>query len=176
MKYSVNFLRTSALDSPNFLSKFTGDVVILTRNLDDLVVLSILSWYLDPEIGILVRMKISERIENNSDLSHLELLLRTKGQMLCYLCDTHNYHTRDFFGNLVTAKRCQRLTKQLKFERRKLTKPSRTIRKRGYKDKGSLKKQHEYHSFASFTAEQNKIELERLTRKQTLAFLQGFIE
>lgn len=174
-RYSVNFLRTSVFDSPNFLIKYTGDVVIRTRDLDDLIVLSIASWYLEPEIGILIRLKISEMIRNNFDLSLVSFFLQNKGEMLCYLCDTQNFHTRDFFGNLVTESRFDKLIKLVKLEKRKTSKPSRTIRKRGYKDKGSLKRQHEYHSFASFTFEQNELELKRLTLQNSISFCQGFI-
>lgn len=174
LKYSEKFLRTSALDNPNFLEKHTGDLTITTRDSTDLVVLALVSWFIDKEIGILLRLKLEQMIGKNEDLNFIRLLLENKGLALCYLCDTQLWHTRDFFGNVLTDARLQRLTKQVKFQRRILKRPSRVQRKRGYKDKGSLKKIHEYHEFASGTLEQNTIEAKRLSQQETILFLQGW--
>lgn len=175
MSYSEKFLRTSALVDPNFLERYENNIQVNTRNADDLAVLAIWSYYLDTEIGILLRFELKEIIENNSDLDFLEFLLEGKYEMIQYLLQTSKWHTRDFFGNLVTKNRLTRLSKICRFRRRLTGKPQRLVRRRGYKDKGSLKFPHEYHSFSTGTRAMKTLEEERESSKDTYLFLQGFL-
>jgi hypothetical protein len=55
-----------------------------------------------------------------------------------------------------------------------LRKPVRVQRKRGYKDKGSLRKIHEQHDFSEQTFEMNEIEQRRLTSSQTIQLARGW--
>lgn len=172
---SVKFLRSSALVNPNFLEKYDGTMIISTRDLDDLLVLGILSWYLDKEIGILLRLELEEIIHSNNDLFIINFVLTNKGSMLNFLLESGLWHTRDFFGNLLTDKRLSRLSKQLKFRKRVTIDPKRIQRKRGYKDKGTLKRRHEVHQLWVSTEEHNLLEEFRKTRQDTFDLLQGFL-
>lgn len=176
-KYSDIFFRTSASDSPKWLDvNFENTITLKTRKLDDLIVLSMLSYYIPEEIGILLRFELQEVANRNPEVEILHFLLQGKGLMYCFLCDTKLWSTRDFFGNILTSKRLKQSRNlfSLKFKSKK--RPKRTLRHRGYRDKGSLRKNHEYHSFVSFTKEMNEIEELRRVRKDTLAFLQGYLE
>jgi len=172
--YATNFFRTSALDSPNLLRRFQNDLRILTSDSNDLVVLAVASWYITEETGFLLRLALEKKIGNNLDLAWIGLLLNSKAECLIYLQETSRWHTRDFFGNILTDARLKRLTKAVKPVFEPLRKPSRVQRKRGYKDKGSLRKIHEQHDFSEHTHEMNEIEQRRLTSAQTIQLVRGW--
>lgn len=172
--FATNFFRTSALDSPNLLRRFQNAVKVTTNDSVDLAVLAVLSWYIEEETGWLLRLALEEKIGNNLDLDWIGLLLNSKAECLIYLQETNRWHTRDFFGNVLTDNRIKRLTKAVKpiFETQR--RPKRVQRKRGYKDKGSLRKIHERHDFSEHTFEQNEIEQRRLSSSQTIQLARGW--
>lgn len=176
-KYSEIFFRSSASDSPKWEdTNFENQIVIKSRLKEDLVLLAIFSWYMPEEIGILLRFELQEICDKNPEAIWLHFLIKEKGLMYNYLCDTKLWSTRDFFGNILTKKRLNKIKYlySLKFKTKK--KPKRVQRHRGYRDKGTLRNIHEYHSFASCTGEQMTIEENRAIHKDTLSFLQGFLE
>lgn len=176
-QYSDILFRTSASDSPKWLdANFENSIVLKSRKLDDLIVLAMMSYYIPEEIGVLLRLELQEVVDRNPEVEILHFLLQGKGLMFNYLCDTNLWSTRDFFGNILTSKRLKRIKNLFSLKFKTKRKPKRAQRHRGYRDKGSLKENHEYHSFVSYTKEMNELEELRRVRKDTLAFLQGFLE
>lgn len=164
--------------------KFTNSFVIKTNELSDLIGLSILSWYLPEEIGLLLRWSLVEKLESDRIESRrtkrgisLGPLLSSKGQMLCYLLETSLWSDRDFFGNIYNEEIVQRLLRCFspRFSTKRRVK--RVQRHRGYRDKGTLR--NEVHKnpnrFISDTLESRKIEQERISTTDTLQFLIGYI-
>lgn len=154
------------------LLKFENSFVLKDKSLSNLVCLAIVSWYIPEELGILLRMELS-KLSGNEDLFILRFLVENKGIMLCFLEETSLWHTRDFFGNIATQ-----LPKCLNTVRPRFSstrKPTRVQRHRGYRDKGSLRLKHEYHSFAEGTLEQQKIEEAREISNFTADYIFGFL-
>lgn len=171
---ATNFFRSSALDSPNLRERFENRLRICTSDSDDLVVLSVVSWFIPEETGWLLRLELDEKIGNNLDLDWIRLLLSSKAECLIFLQETTLWHTRDFFGNILTTQRLQRLAKAVKPVFKTLRPVTRAQRKRGYKDKGTLRKIHEQHDFSEHTSEQNEIEQRRLSSSQTIQLARGW--
>lgn len=155
--------------------KFENSFVFKQRSLDFLVRVSILSWYVPEELGILLRFQVQERITNNANLDWLQLLLDSKSQMLLFLLDTKLWHTRDFFGNLLNDKLITNTLVSItpKFESKK--RPNRPERHRGYRDHGNLKFPHEVHECGEYRPEHLKLEEERRDRHNTYLFMLGFL-
>jgi hypothetical protein len=166
--------RITPNDEYNF--RFTNRLGFKTRKLDDFLFLAISSWYLPEEIGCLLRLELSEIFSENPDIQVFELLLRSKAEMLIFLEESNLWHTRDFFGNLLTRERREKLF-HLFFPIFVPIKPNvkRVQRHRGYRDKGSLRFSHEVHEAWSGTREQQTIEYNRLAQSETIALLAGFL-
>lgn len=156
-------------------TRFENSFCIKTRNLQDLIGLAILSWYIDPRIGILLRLDLREKIKNNFDLEVLEFFLYSKGEMLSFLIETNLWHTRDFFGNIFNKDKNVRLLRLVRPRFKTRRKPKRVQRHRGYRDKGSRRKDEEKHSLWISTDEQLKIEEERKIHKDSILLLRNFI-
>lgn len=169
----VNFLTTSVSNNPNFLEIYEQELVLPSRKLDDLIALSILQWYLPPELGMLIRLELEKM--KSEDQFVLELLLSTKVKMILFLQETSLFHSRELFGNILNVKHLQYLLKSLHYRRRKTKKPTRTQWKRGYRDKGSRRIDSDRHEFISYSAELKEHEYNEDTRKDTLSFLSGFL-
>lgn len=136
--------------------------------------LAILSWYIPQEVGMLLRMQISERI-HNKESEWIELLLSSKAQCLIFLQETTLWHSRDFFGNILNLREMRKTLEAVhpRFEsKQKVKKPEF---RRGYRDKGSLKFSHEIHSYWESRPEHLELEEQRLSRHNTLLFMMGFL-
>jgi hypothetical protein len=136
--------------------------------------LSILSWYIPQEIGCLLRLQISEEIQN-TESEWLEILLTSKAQCLIFLQETTLWHTRDFFGNILNLEETRKTLEAIRprFEsKQKVKKPEF---RRGYRDKGSLKFSHEHHSFWDSRKEHLDLERQRQSRHDSLLFMIGFL-
>lgn len=153
---------------------FENSYRISVKTQTNLVLLSLISWYLPEESGILLRLSIEEEIRN-TDLDFLALMLENKGQCLCFLLETSLWSTRDWFGNLLTLSNLKTALGSLKPSLKSRRKPKRIQRHRGYRDKGTLRKESDKHDLWTSTAEQMKLEEERLSNAQTLEFLVGWI-
>lgn len=176
-EYSEIFYRSTASDSPKWLhARFENSVILKSRKQEDLVLLAMFSYYIPEEIGVLLRLELQEEADRNPEMDVLHFLLRGKGAMYCFLLETKLWHSRDFFGNVITKQRLEKLRTLFKLKFSTTRKPKRAVRHRGYRDKGTLRNIHEYHSFVSFTKEMNELEDARQVRKDTLALLQGFLE
>lgn len=175
-KYSSKIFRDSAPDNPKWLSEpdFENDFYLCTRSLRKMVMLAILSWYVPEEYGILWRLTLEDAVHHNPDYFVLTFLIRSKGEMRCFLYETELWHSRDFFGNIF-RKNMKVSDLPVRPVRRKKSKPKRTQRHRGYRDKGTLKFPHEYHDFSNRTLEEKVLEEERSSLKDVSSFIEGWI-
>lgn len=161
---------TPSVRDPRFENQFS----ISLRTQENLICLSLLSYYMPEEIGVILRMSISEEIQK-TDLDFLELLLKGKGQALCFLLDTSLWHSRDFFGNIVTPNNLKQSILSFRPKMQTRRRPKRVQRHRGYRDKGTLRRDSDKHDLWYSTAEQLEIEEERESQAHTLKFLEGWI-
>jgi len=169
------FRITTVVANPNFLEEYLTDL-ILPRNLDDLIALAISSWYVDsPIVQSVIQLHLFEKLVD-PDYWILELFLASKVRCELFLVETTMYHTRDFWGNLMTERRLQRVFKNLNFVRRSnLVKE--TQRKRGYHDKGSMKPLHKWQPTHDWSLTQLHYELEqkRKALDDTVLLIEGII-
>lgn len=169
------FRITTVVANPNFLEEYLTDL-ILPRDLDDLIALAISSWYVDsPIVQSVIQLHLFEK-RVDPDYWMLELFLASKVRCELFLVETTMYHTRDFWGNLITQSRLQRVFKNLNFVRRSnLVKE--TQRKRGYHDKGSMKPLHKWMPTHDWSLTQLHYELEqkRKTLDDTVLLIEGII-
>lgn len=174
-----NFLSSSVLiDATRKTENFENRIRIKTREKKVLETLAILSWYKEPWIGWMIREEIEEMISlENSELSYILILLKSKESMILFLLDTLLYHSDEFFGFFSTeTKLAQVLKISTSFVFKRTSKPKELVYQRHYKDKGSLKLPHEDHSIGPQVRLQQRIEESRQANLDTLAFLQGFLE
>lgn len=169
-------LSTSALDNSNRLRDWENSFILRDRSFTSLVILSIFSWYIPEEFGILLRMDIQEKVKNNEDLGFVELLLISKAHCLNFLLDTKLWHTRDFFGNILCEKNIKKALDSVKFRFRKKKKPTKLVYRRGYKDKGSRRKDVNPNAFIDTSSLVREEEIKKQSHLDTLAFLQAFLE
>lgn len=171
-----NFLTTAVLASSKCVERWTNRLVLKDKSLKTLVNLSILSWEMEPEISVLLRMEIQEIVESSEDLDWIALLLQSKAHCLLFLQETTLWHTRDFFGNFFTEKVLKKALKTLDFQFKSSKRPREVQRHRGYQDKGSWRAPHEHHSYYDGTSDQILLEEKRSAHQDTLVFLQAFLE
>jgi hypothetical protein len=170
-------LRMNVVASPNFLEKYETDLR-LPNKLEDLVVVSILSHYFPEEYRIYTKFSVEEKIAKLSleDQEIILLLLQDKASMLLFLQQTNLWHTREFFGNLFSKKRLNKLQETLQFKKKTqiVRKPQR---KRGYHDKGSLRPLHRRgpNEYLYTTGEQYELEQRRLALEDSISFITGMI-
>jgi len=169
--------RKPVLDSP------TREIVDLkvslrTSKLFALRGLAVLTFYLPEEIGWLIRMELweKERFYNLQDRMSLKLLTDSKEVALTYLFETKSLTSHEIFGNLLQEglKALQR-TEFLWIERRK---PKELVRRRGYKDKGSLRPYEKWlpTSDWSLTQQQNEIERRKLSHSRLYSRLKDYLQ
>jgi hypothetical protein len=171
-----NFLTTAVLDDPKRVRQWTNRLGLKNKSQKVLVNLSILSWWMIPEIGMLLRLEILELVENNEDLGWIALLLQSKAHCLLFLQETKTWHTRDFFGNHFTASELEFALNTIYFMFESTKRPRQVQRRRGYQDKGSWRAPHKHHSYYDGTSDQILLEAKRCALQDTLAFLQAFLE
>ena len=138
--------------------------------------MSILSWYLG-DLRDPVRIELSQQLSRVSDEDmriKISLCLHSKVAALEVL--RKSFHERDFFGNLLPE--MKKLLSGLRVVQYDPNRPKRRIRRRGYRDHGTLRPLHEQHSAKydwSFTTEQLQIEEDRKVEADTIAFLHGLL-
>lgn len=159
--------------TPSDWNSFENLFRITDRRAENLIRLAILSWYLPEEVGVLLRMSIEEIL--SEDINYIQVLLFNKGEMKCFLCDTKLWHTRDFFGNILTSKKLRQSLNSVHPVYKTKRRPKRVQRHRGYRDKGTLRLNSDKHTLWISTDEQNRLEEERKNHQSTLDFLRGFI-
>lgn len=168
-------LRTAALVNPKRYADWEG-TWRLPRDLDQLFFLAVWSWYVDEEIGCLLRLQIDEVARQNEDLFALRFLTQSRTLFERYLIETNLWHTREFFGNVLCAKMVKIVSNKIKVHWKSKRKPTKAVRRRGYKDKGSLRSDVSPNKFIDMTREMNELERHREVLDETELFLQGFLE
>lgn len=167
---------TTVIDSPNFLEEYTTNL-ILPRNLDDLIALSIVHWYIkDRRVRLLLRLEL-ERVSYFTENFVVRLLLNSKAEMKMFLLESSLWSSRSFFGNLLTSDRIRKLQKTIKFKKRsrKVRKPQT---KRGYDDKGSKREDHKWKPSADWSLNElhENIEQKRTSLDHTASLARGMLE
>jgi hypothetical protein len=143
--------------------------------LRDLKLLCIASWYLG-SYGDLLRLDLREskifQQQLLADRERLEVLLASKETMLEYIWFLWN--ERKLFGTEIPQMKS--IIKSLQFLSPEPQRPKRTIRRRGYQDKGSCRSLSCWlpNSDFTFTEEMNLIEQEREFRSQVFTSIQSF--
>lgn len=169
-------LRSKVVDNSNFHGSRT---FFKTKGIKlmDLIRLGIISWYLPEEVKCVLQQDLREEIENFSieDRFLCEQILSTKAEMLIFLIETKLWHTKDFFGNIITEEN-KHLVQYLKVNKPRL-KVRSPQRKRGYHDHGSKVEDHKWlpKSDWTLTEQHNLLEQRLSSAKDTLSFNQGFL-
>jgi hypothetical protein len=172
---SDSLLRKQVVVDPNFLILDLDRIYFPSRKLDDLLALSLASWWLPEEFRYYVQFEL-HRMKNYFTLEDqvlFELLLSSKAEAIIFLMETNLWHTRDFFGNFLP--KAEKMANTIKFFRKNKNIVKRPKRKRGYDDHGSRRPDHKWlesHDI-SFTEEQNLIEQKRDAKESTSHFLRG---
>jgi hypothetical protein len=167
-------LRTHVVDNPNFRRDYTTDVYY-SKKLNDLIRLVIYSQYTKDEITSVYIKEFCIRESRKPQNFVLRFFLKTKAEMLLFLKDTNLWHTREFFG-LVSEKKLLQSLKSIGFKKKK-TFVRKTKRKRGYDDKGNLRKNHQRLPRYDVSLDELHREIKRKYQsiEDTFNFLEGFI-
>jgi len=147
---------------------------IKTQNLNFLLFLGILSWYIDPGFGILLRFAIEEKKKDNEDLQILDFVLESKASCQLFLINTTRWTTQSFYGNIVSRKHFRELIRKVRPCFRNKKKPSYPIRRRGYKDKGSLGNAAFHPRFFNLNKEERIIEEKKKTQEDSIQLFLGY--
>lgn len=153
--------------------RWENSFLIKTRNLNEILFLGIFSWYLPGNLGMILRMDIEEKIKDKDDYWFVNLVLQSKVTCHLFLINTTLFHTRDFFGNFLTKEFLEKLRLHCrpKFEKKK--KPTYPIRRRGYKDKGSLGNTTFSPKFINLNKEERELEEESKLQEDTFQLFIG---
>lgn len=132
-------LRRAVSDSSNFHVEDETFFRIKHLKLTELIKLSIVSWYCPEEIRFILQLDI-ERVSKNLSMEDRLLLkqfLSSKNKMLIFLNETSLWHSREFFGNILSPNRNPLSSLKLPLRAWMRKKAKFPQRKRGYRDKGS---------------------------------------
>jgi hypothetical protein len=167
---------TTVIDSPNFLDVYLTDL-ILPRELDDLICLAILHWYIkDQRVQLYLRLEL-ERVSYFAENFIIRLLLESRAEMKLFLIESSLWSSRSFFGNLFTLERISKLGKIVKFKKRS-RKVRRPQKKRGYDDKGSKREDYKWKPSVDWSLNElhQKIEKKRSSAVSTSQLARGMIQ
>lgn len=154
-------LRTTVTDNTTFPSDLLR--IVYPRKFREIRGLVIVHYYLPEILMWEVKMGLEDlnlNHLNEKQILEIRILLSSERNMIKYLYLTDRYTSHEIFGNLV--KDSYQAAKNLKAFPVS-TKVRRTLRKRGYSDKGSLRPRERWlptHDY-SLTALQNEIEKKR---------------
>jgi len=171
----LNGLRSKVVNNSNFTEEYLG---FLLHNLKLLEFrqLCIAQWYFPEEISFMLRLDLEEYNNKFDEEERFinNLLLNSKTEMILFLTDTKLWHTRQFFGNIITND--MRVIENLSFRRRS-KKVKEIQRKRGYHDHGSLKPKEKWLPSSDYTLTelQNQIEQKRETYMDTYQLTGGWL-
>jgi hypothetical protein len=153
--------------------RWENSFLIKTRNLNEILFLGIFSWYLPGDLGMILRMDIEEKIKDKDDYWFVNLVLQSKVTCHLFLINTTLFHTRDFFGNFLTEEFLEKLRLHCRPKFKKKKKPTYPIRRRGYKDKGSLGNATFSPKFINLNKEERELEEESKLQEDTLQLFIG---
>lgn len=142
------------------------------RKDEEIFSLAILSWYLEPGFGELLRMDLeSKQMSTLLAQEILWILCSDKQNMLEYLS---TYSERTFFGNWLP--KTEKVMKRLNFITLNPNPAKRKVRRRGYRDHGSCRPESRWlpSSDWSFDEMMQKIETERQFRSTVQLSIERF--
>lgn len=168
-------LRSIVGDDPNFSDNYENSFFKLPRRVNDLIVLSVVSWYIDPIVGSALQLDLAataRRLDRDYK-TILEIILFSRPACELYLIETTRWHTNDWWGNMFSETRLKNLMRHINWRKRDKRKPKTVQRKRGHTD-GNSKSQtpnpeREYINSWQSCADQGKIEQLRFDQQETLA-------
>lgn len=147
------------------------------NNLDQTLLLCCISWYLPEVLRIPLQLDLlDDRKRFGPDYEQrIFLLLESKAKMLIYILESTTWRTpEEFFGKLLAN------TIKLQCLAKKVPKPKRTQRHRGYRDKGSLRIGVEFlhEEQVDFSLRELQLEIEEIRRatQDSQQFWSGFLE
>jgi hypothetical protein len=147
------------------------------RNFRLIRCLCIVFWYFPENLHwrILLDLKdFSFSHFNKKQRIEIQILLSSKENMEKYLFRTERYSGAEIFGNIL-GNDLQELNKELRFQRLRPGPPRRTIRRRGYKDKGSRRPDHQWLPREDFSLREKQLSLEK-DRYLTIKIIKRILE
>lgn len=156
--------RTSVFVSPTLrLKDKSYDGVKFSKKYRDLLTLIILSWYSDyfGDFSDYVRYEIELYLNKNLLFPELNASLTSKSCLnFVIILFLQQHSTNDFFGNVLNPKQINKVLDLVVLKIIRPRQPRQSVRRRGYKDKGSLRPKSSWLPTEdwSFTEEQNRIE------------------
>lgn len=141
-----------------------------------LICLAIWSWELPLEYGMIIRLSIEEKIGDNFDKWYIRNLLYSKSGCHEFIRISKKWSSRDFYGNILNPRNLNKMNQIIEPVCKTNKKPKRSIRHRGYRDKGTIRPLHEHHSYweCSF-AEEIEQEEELAALQDALELSRGFL-
>lgn len=133
---------TKSLYQPVMKMNFCNEFKIQSRiRNDDLIVLSILSHYMEPEVSILIRMALEDILKNKKGSEDLLLLIESRAVAWNFLLTSIRFNKRRLKG-LLSKKNIENTLNslKLKFVFEPESHPKRLVRHKGYRDKGATLK------------------------------------
>jgi hypothetical protein len=118
----------------------TGEILIRGVNSNqEIVILAVLSYYMDPILGFLIRIELENKIRGRRGSEDLLFLLEGREVALNYILTSSRFNERKVKG-LFSIKNLTKFLYQIEFipKKRKTSDPKRLIRHKGYRDKGTL--------------------------------------
>lgn len=130
-------LRKNVSMNPNFFAEnFDFSFNGLPHSLDDMIAVSIASWYFPEIIRLPLQLEIHQWVNKFSleDNWIFSILLSNKATCLIYLIETNRWHTRNFFQKILSKQTLTRAFRQLRWRKIDKRKPKVLARKRGHTD------------------------------------------
>lgn len=140
------FLTRPVFVTPTRLSDCNQVRIVYPKEFRLLRILCISQWYFPEELHWRVFLDLKDfsfSWLNEKQKLELNVYLSSKENMEKYLFLTERYTAGEIFGNILRND-MRDLEKELKFYSVKLPRPRKAIRRRGYKDKGSRRPDHQW--------------------------------
>jgi len=177
----IEFCRKRVLASPNLNSseRLTERLQINLKTKRDLLSISILSYYLDEDLGFLIREEVRVLAANFSQEDQFVFDIILNGKVYCelWLLEQKLFDENGFFGNYLNETRIGFLLNQLYIVDDNKRPVTPKVFKRGYQDKGSLRPSTRWLESSDylFNEEQEEIERSRKRYTDTLDFAFGYL-
>jgi hypothetical protein len=166
IELAENFLRTKVSVNPTRLDSEFLNGFHVPSNKEELIALCILSWYLPPAEGILLQLDLEEELKH-TESSLCRAMLTSEQRMLNFLILTQEWTEASFYEKILSERNIKAATNHVSKKMRSHLRPKEPIRRRGYKDKGTLKLLHEHHSDYDFRQEHYQMTLDKKSMEET---------
>jgi hypothetical protein len=143
----------------------------------------ILCHYVEDEVlHAYLRLDLTEILKENPEFYWMTVLIENKSFFIKWLESTQQITKEAFFGNICSAKSLRKRWNEIKLRFQSRIRPKRKIRRRGYRDHGSLAdvstrvRRSEYMKDWSGRLEQALIEEQRMLRYRDCRSLKIYLE